>query len=114
MSYQLTPLPPPIDFAAVLSGQDKYWIRYDVGRDPKSPNHALCNVSETKNRSKACLGLQHLTAARYPGDAMMASEEQKCFHSLLRIIRKDDLLTFHVPNLGHIRHRTPNPHPSRQ
>ncbi|GIZ45733.1 hypothetical protein CKM354_000888700 [Cercospora kikuchii] len=35
---------PPIDFDAVLSQKDANWIRYDVGRDPQTPNHTLCNV----------------------------------------------------------------------
>ncbi|KAM3417142.1 hypothetical protein BST61_g8717 [Cercospora zeina] len=42
--YGLQPAIPPIDFSAVLSGKDANWFRYDVGRDPQTPNHTLCNV----------------------------------------------------------------------
>ncbi|USW52892.1 Putative HotDog domain superfamily, acyl-CoA thioesterase, double hotdog domain-containing protein [Septoria linicola] len=42
---------PPCDFPSVLSGDDKHWFRYDVGRDPATPNHTLCNVIFVMQRS---------------------------------------------------------------
>lgn len=42
--YRINPTLAPINFDAVLAGTDRNWVRSDMGRDPKVPNHTLCNV----------------------------------------------------------------------